>query len=175
MSIWDQFRSNIPPRHPLGVWLSRRKLWSRAFVPARKDRAQLRGRRPFWVVFGGVTTVGGVPGPVTIPANQYVELRYVCQNDFIWYATMINATVGGTAANPGVRVQLRDLSTQPGKGKKFSGTGANDINFGGSAQDTRYLRKPYRFHAGHTIAVKILNLQNASNNVQLVLEGVQDE
>lgn len=169
MNIWDQFKTNIPPRHPLGVWLNRRKLWTRAFVPARKDRVQLRGRRPFSVVFGGPT------GPVAIPANQYVELRYVCQSDFIWYASMINTTVGGTAANPGVRVQLRDLSTQPGKGKKFSGIGANDSNFAGSAQDTRYLRKPYRFHAGHTIVVKILNLQAVSNNVQLVLEGVQDE
>lgn len=169
MNIWQQFKSNIPPRHPLGIWLSRRKMWSRAFVPARKDRVQLRGRRPFWVCFGGQT------GPVTIAANQYVELRYVCQSDFIWYGTTINTTVGGTASNPGVRVQLRDLSTQPGKGKKFSGIGVNDINFGGSAQDTFYLRKPYRFHAGHTIVVKILNLQSVSNNVQLVLEGVQDE
>lgn len=169
MNIWDQFKTNIPPRHPLGVWLNRRKLWTRAFVPARKDRAQLRGRSHFSVVFGGPT------GPVTIPANQYVELRYVCQSDFVWYAAMINTTVGGTAANPGVRVQLRDLSTQPGKGKKFSGIGANDSNFAGSAQDTRYLRKPYRFHAGHTIVVKILNLQAVANNVQLVLEGVQDE
>jgi hypothetical protein len=169
VNIWDQFKTNIPPRHPLGVWLNRRKLWTRAFVPARKDRAQLRGRNHFSVVFGGPT------GPVTIPANQYVELRYVCQSDFVWYAAMINTTVGGTAANPGVRVQLRDLSTQPGKGKKFSGIGANDSNFAGSAQDTRYLRKPYRFHAGHTIVVKILNLQAVPNNVQLVLEGVQDE
>jgi hypothetical protein len=175
MNIWDQFKTSIPPRHPLGVWLSRRKLWTRGFVPSRKDRVPLRGRRPFMVVFGGVTAVGGVPGPVTIPANQYVELRYVCQSDFIWYASMINTTVGGTAANPGVRVQVRDLSTRPGKGKKFSGIGSNDSNFAGSAQDTRFLRKPYRFHAGHTISVKILNLQNASNNVQLVLEGVQDE
>lgn len=175
MNIWDQFKTNIPPRHPLGLWLSRRKLWSRAFVPARKDRVQLRGRRPYSVVFGGNTAVGNVPGPVTIPASQYVELRYVCQSDFIWCATMINTTVGGTAANPGVRVQLRDISTSPGRGKKFAGIGVNDSNFGGSAQDTRFLRKPYRFHAGHTILVKILNLQTQSNNVQLVLEGVLDE
>lgn len=174
-SIWDRFKSNIHPRHKLGVWLSRRKLWTRAFVPGRKDRVQLRGKRPFWMTFGGVTSVGNVPGPVTIPANQMVELRQFCASDFIWYAAMINTTVGGTASNPGVRVQVRDLSSQPGKGKKFSLTGVNDINFAGSAQDTRYLRKPYRFHAGHTIVVRILNLQAVNNNVQLVLEGVQDE
>jgi hypothetical protein len=127
------------------------------------------------MVFGGNTTVGNVPGPVTIPASQWVELRQVCQSDFIAYAAMINTTVGGPAANPGVRVQIRDVSTQPGKGKRFSLTGVNDSNIAGSAQDTRYFRKPYRFHAGHTIIVRIQNLQTVSNNVQFVLEGVQDE
>lgn len=168
MNIFDRFKSNLPPRHPLGVWLSRRKLWTRACVPSRKDRVPLRGRQPFWVVFGGNS------GPVAIPASQWVELRYVCQNDFIWYATTINTSVGGTAANPGVRVQIRELSTQPGRGNKFSGIGGNDSNFAGSAQDTSYLRHPHRFHAGKTILVKIQNLQNAINNVQLVLEGVID-
>jgi hypothetical protein len=169
VNIWDQFKSNIPPRHPLGVWLSRRKLWTRGFVPGRKDRVQLRGKRPFWMTFGGVT------GPVTIPANQWVELRQVCQSDFICYSMMINTTVGGTAANPGVRVQVRDVSSQKGRSKKLSLTGVNDSNFAGSAQDPRYLRKPYRFHQGHTIVVRIQNLQAASNNVQLVMGGVQDE
>jgi hypothetical protein len=51
----------------------------------------------------------------------------------------------------------------------------NDINFYGSAQDTRFLRKPYRFHAGRTIVVKIQNLQNSTNNVQFVMEGVLHE
>jgi hypothetical protein len=111
---------------------------------------------------------------VTIGANQWVELRYVCQNDFIAYASMISASVGGTAANPGVRVQIRDMSTTPRKGKKFSLVGVNDSNFGGSAQDKSFFRKPYRFHQGHTIVCKIQNLQNSSNNVQVVLEGVQD-
>jgi hypothetical protein len=175
VNIWDRFNSKIPPRHALGVWLSTRKLWTRAFVPGRMDRLQLRGRRPFWMTFGGVTSVGNVPGPVTIPASQWVELRQVCQSDFIWYGSMINTTVGGTSANPGVRVQIRDLSTQPGKGKKLSLTGVNDANFAGNAQNPRYLRKPYRFHKGHTIVVRIQNLQTVSNNVQLVLEGVQDE
>jgi len=169
MNIWDIFRTNIPPRHALGVWLSTRRLWTRAFIPDRKDRVQLRGLRPFWVAFGDVT------GPASIPASQFVEKRYVCQSDFIWYASMINTTVGGTASNPGVRVQIRDLSTSPGRGKKLSLTGVNDSNFAGSAQNPRYLRKPYRFHKGHTIVVRIQNLQTQTNNVQLVLEGVQDE
>lgn len=170
MNIWDSYKSKIPPRHALGVWLNRRKLVSRAFVPKRKDRVQLRGKPVFFVVFGGVT------GPVTIPANQFVELRYVCQNDFIWYASMISASVGGSSSNPGVRVQLSEVSTQPGRGKRFGPRmlGTNDANFAGSAQDTRYLKKPHRFHAGRTIIAKIQNLQNSSNNVQLVLEGVID-
>jgi hypothetical protein len=133
------------------------------------DRAQLRGKRPFWVVFGSPT------GPATIAANQYVELRYVCQSDFIAYASTISTSVGGTAANPGARVQIRDLSTQPGRGKKFSLTGVNDSNFAGSAQDKSYFRKLHRFHAGHTIVCRILNLQSSSNQVQVCLEGVLDE
>jgi hypothetical protein len=170
MNIWDQYKSKIPPRHQLGVWLSRRKLWSRGFLPSRKDRVQLRGKPTFFVTFGGVT------GPVTIPANQFVELRYIVQNDFIWYASMINTSVGGSSSNPGVRVQLTEVSTQPGRGKRFGPRmlGTNDSNFAGSAQDTHYLRKPYRFYAGRTIIAKIQNLQNQSNNVQLVLEGVID-
>lgn len=166
MNIWDRFKSNITPRHPLGVWLNTRKLWTRAYIPARKDRVQLRGRRPFWMTFGH---------PVVIPANQWKELRQFCQSDFIWFASMVNTTVGGTAANPGVRLQIRILSSQPGKGKKLSITGVNDSNFAGTAQNPRYLRKPYRIHAGQTIVVRIQNLQNATNNVQFVMEGVQDD
>jgi hypothetical protein len=173
MNIWDQFKSNIPPRHRLGVWLSRRKLWSRAFLPSRADRVQLRGKRPFWFTFGGIDS-NGVEGAVAIPANQYVELRHVCQSDFICYGMMISSSVGGTGTNPGIRVQVRDMSATPRKGKRFSLTGVNDTNFGGSAQNPRYLRKPYRFHAGHTILVKILNLQGQTNNAQVVLEGVQE-
>jgi hypothetical protein len=173
MNVWDRFKSNIPPRHRLGLWLSRRKLWTRAFVPSRRDRVDLRGKQPFWVVFGALDS-NNAQGGVAIAANQTKELRYVCQNDFIWCTGTVSTSVGGTASNPGVRIRIRDLSTQPGKGKKFSLSEVNDINLAGSAQDSRFLRKPYRFHAGRIIAVSIKNLQSSTNNVQLVLEGVQD-
>lgn len=169
MSIWNQDRVRTPRRHTLGLWLSTGKLASRAFVPSAKDRKPLLGLRPFWQVFGGQT------GDVTIPANQWVELRQVCQSDFIAHSIMISTTVGGTSANPGVRAQIRDMSTMPGKGSKFSISGVNDVNFGGSARHPFFLRKPYRFRAGHTIVVRIQNLQASANNVQVVISGVIDE
>jgi len=169
MSIWTQDRFRGPRRHALGLWLSTAKLVSRAFVPSARDRLPMRGLRAFWQVFGGTT------GDVSIPANQWVELRQVCQSDFIAHTLMVSTTVGGTSANPGVRVQIRDMSTQPGKGKRFSLVGVNDVNFGGSARHPFFFRKPYRFRAGHTILVKIQNLQASANNVQVVIAGVIDE
>ena len=169
MSIWNQDRFKGPRRHALGLWLSTAKLASRAYVPSLRDRRQMRGRRPFWEVFGGAA------GDVTIPANQWVELRQVCQSDFLAHTLMVSTTVGGTGANPGCRVQIRDMSTQPGKGKRFSIVGVNDVNFGGSARHPFSLRKPYRFHAGHTILVRIQNLQASANGVQVVIAGCVDE
>lgn len=174
MSVWDdRYKSNIPPRHRLGLWLSRRKLWTRAFVPSRRDRVQLRGKQPFWVVFGGLDS-NNAQGGIAVAANKWVEKTYICQNDFIWTSTMVSASVGGTATNPGFRILVRDIPTGGRGGKKFSLGGVNDINFGGSAQDTRFLRKPYKFFAGRVIAVRIQNLQNSTNNIQVALEGVLD-
>lgn len=169
MSIWNQDRTRSPRRHTLGLWLSSAKLASRAYVPSAKDRKQMSGLRAFWQVFGGPT------GDVTIPASQWVELRQVCQSDFIAHTVMISTTAGGTSANPGVRMQIRDMSTMPGKGSKFSIAPVNDVNAGGSARHPFFFRKPYRFRAGHTILVRIQNLQASTNNVQVVIAGVVDE
>lgn len=169
MNIWNQRRNQGPRRHALGLWLGRAKLASRAYVPSAADRVQLRGTRPFWQTFGGPT------GDVTIPANQWVELRQLCQSDFIATTLMVSTTAGGTSSNPGVRVQIVDVSSQPGRRKRFSLVGVNDVNFGGSGAHPFFFRKPYRFRAGHTVLVKIQNLQASSNNVQVVIQGGVDE
>lgn len=165
MNVFDQFRSKIRPRHALGIWLNHRKLYSRAFVPDVRDRQQLKGRRPFWNTFG----------EATIPASQWTELRQVVQSDFIAYAFMISNSVGGSATG-NCRLQIRDIPPEPGRKPKYlSIVGVNDNNFAGTASDPHYLRKPYRFRAGHQIVVRIQNLQTSSNKVQLVMEGVFDE
>src|SRR5690348_10068631 len=133
MSIWTQDRNRGPRRHALGLWLPTAKLASRAYVPGARDRLQLRGGRPFWQVFGGQSS-NGTNGDVTIPANQWIELRQVCQSDFIAHTLLISTSQGGSSSNPGVRCQIRDMSTQPGKGKRFNIMPVNDTNFGGSAQ-----------------------------------------
>ena len=168
MSIWNQDRFRGVRRHALGLWLTTRNITSRAYVPSLRDRQQMRGLRPFWQCFGGAG------GDVAIPANQWVELRQVCQSDFIAHSLMVSNSVG-TSANPGVRVQIRDQSTMPGKRNKFSLAGVNDVNFGGTAKRPFFFRKPYRFRAGRTIVVRIQNLQASTNNVQVVLAGVIDE
>lgn len=169
MNIWTRTRGGPPPRFALGLWLPIRKLVSSAYSPNRRDRAQLLGGRPFFQVFGGGT------GDVTIPAGQWVELTQVFQTDFIAHTIMVSTSQGGTSASPGVRLQIRDMSTQPGRQKRFSLVGVNDVNMGGTARRPFFLRKPYRFVAGHTILVKIQNLQAVANNVQVVIAGVMDE
>lgn len=164
MNIWNQERSSIRPRHRLGLYLPTAKLASRGYVPSRKDRVQMRGRRPFWFAFG----------EVALAANQWTELRQVCQSDFIAHTIMVSATQS-SQASPGCRVQIQNLSTMPGKGRKFSTVGVNNVNVGGSSQHPFILKKPYRFHAGRTVVVKIQNLRGSSNNVQVVIGGVIDE
>jgi len=169
-NIWkhSQRRTTGRPRHALGAWLPTAKLASRGFMPSLRDRKQMVGRRPFWFTFGGIN------GDVAIGANQTVELRHICQSDFICYAILASATTS-SQAQPGFRAQIADLSTMPGKGKKFSAMPINNVNFGGSAQHPFILRKPYRFCQGRTIVVKITNLRNVTNNCQVVLVGVIDE
>lgn len=167
-NIWNQDRCTASRRHAMGAYLPSAKLASKAFMPSLRDRQKLRGRRPYWFVFGGPT------GDAVVGGNQWTELRQICQSDFIAIAIMFSAKTS-SAASPGGRLQLLDLSTMPGKGKKLSIAQVNNVNSGGSAQHPFILRKPYRFHAGRTIVAKIQNLQATSNNFQVVIYGVIDE
>jgi hypothetical protein len=160
MSIWQQDR--IPGavnRYALGTWLPRRKLASGAFVPGQRAKRQLRGGRPFWVVFD-----------FPLGANQTREARQTIPNDFILTHLMVSNTVGGSAANPGSRLQIFDAKVK----KRFSVMPSNDTNIAGSAKDPFILRRPYRFRSGATILVRAQNLQSSANTVQLVMHGVQD-
>lgn len=171
MSIWTQSRFRFPgkPRHALGLWVAYAKLASRAYVPTRRDRVKLAGKRPFDIVFGGAQD------DVSLPSQQSIQLRYTVQSDFIATAIAVSATVSSQAL-PGARIAVFDLSTMKGKGKKLSTTGGvNSVNFGGDGRHQRFLRKPYTFRAGHTIIVKITNLRAATNKVQVVISGVWDE
>lgn len=167
-NIWNKDRSAGFARHAMGAYLPSAKLASKAFMAGKRDRKAIRGGRPFWFVFGGPT------GDVSLGANQWVELRHKLQSDFILLAVMGSATVG-TAASPGFRFQIQDLSIMPGKGKKFALAGVNNVNGAGTAKHPFFLRKPYRFVAGRTVVAKLQNLQSSTNNVQLVLYGVIDE
>ncbi len=170
MSIYTQSRFRFPgrPRHALGLYVPYGKLSSRVYVPTRRDRAPLAGKRPFDIVFGGSQD------DVVIGANQTVELRFTCQSDFIATTIMVSATQSSQAL-PGCRIGVKDLSTMPGKGKKLSNTLVNNVNFGGRGTKPKFLRKPYRIFAGRTILVTITNLRSTSNNVQVVISGVWDE
>src|SRR5579862_9834724 len=96
MSIWTQNRFRFPgrPRHSLGLWLPAHPLTAKAYVPTRKDRKKLAGKKPYFLTFGGQT------GDVAIPANQWVELRQTVQSDFICYAILSSATTS-SQASPG--------------------------------------------------------------------------
>lgn len=169
MNIWHQASTSFTrPRHALGLWISYAKLASKGRVPSRRDRVQLRHKRPFDIVFGGPQD------DISLAANQSIELRYTLQSDFIAYSIQVSATTS-SAASPGCRVGIKDLTTMPKKGKKFSNSVVNNVNFGGSGSKPRFLRKPYRFHAGRTIVVKIANMRNVTNNIQVVISGVWDE
>ncbi|MGH9580404.1 MAG: hypothetical protein ACRD2R_05375 [Terriglobales bacterium] len=160
MAVWEQDR--IPgerQRHALGLWLTRRKLATAAYMPGQRARRQLRGRAAFWEVFN-----------FNLAANQTLESRVALTTTFIWIATSASTTVGGTAANPGVRVQVVDV-----KGKKrMMVIGANDICFGGRSNAPMFHRQPYRFRIGNSILVRCQNLQNAAQVAQVVLYGVMD-
>lgn len=168
MNIWHQSRFSGRPRHALGLWIAYAKLASRGHVPHRRDRAQMAGKRPFDIVFGGPQD------DLTLAANQSIELRYTLQSDFIATSIKVSATQS-SAASPGCRVGIKELCTMPGKGRKFSNSVVNNVNFGGSGSRPRFLRKLYRFHAGRTIVVKITNMRATSNNIQVVISGVWDE
>jgi len=170
MSIFTQSRFRFPgrPRHALGVYVPYGKLSSRVYVPTRRDRAPLAGKRPFDIVFGGAQD------EVSIAASQTTELRYTLQSDFIATTIMVSAT-SSSQASPGCRIGVKDLSTMPGKGKKLSNTLVNNVNWGGSGQKPKFLRKPYTFKAGRTILVTITNLRTTTNKVQVVISGVWDE
>jgi hypothetical protein len=168
MSIWDQDRFPGRSRFALGLYVPYAKLASRAYVPSRRDRVPLMGKRPFDVVFGGSRD------DIALTANQSIELRYTVQSDFIATSMMVSATAS-SAASPGCRIGLKDMSTMPNKGKKLANTLVNNVNFGGSGQKPKFFRKPYKFCAGRTIVVKITNLRSTANNVQVVIAGVFDE
>lgn len=166
MSIWTQPRFQGPrPRHALGLWLNYAKLGSKAYVPSRRDRTQMIGQQPFDVVFGGAID------EISLGANQTIELRYTFQQDFIAHSMMVSAT-SSSQASPGCRIGVKDLSTMPGKGKKFSNTLVNNVNWGGSGSKPKWLRKPYRFHSGRTCLVTITNLRAVTNKIQVVISGV---
>lgn len=164
MSVWNQDR--IPGqrgRHALGLWLPRRKLASAAWVPGLRARKPLYGKRYFALVFDYV-----------LPANQTLERRFSVTSDYIWWGITISSSVGGTSANPGFRVQVLQIPPNRKSGNRMSRTGVNDVNFGGSAKDPFLLRKPYRFRGGSSILIRVQNMQNSSNTIQVVLHGGQD-
>lgn len=171
MSIYSQSRFRFPgrPRHALGLYIPYVKLSSRGYVPTRRDRQKLIGKRPFDIVFGGSQD------DVTLPASQSIQLRYTVQSDFIATTITTSATVS-SAASPGCRVRVLVLSTMPGKGKKLSTEGGvNNVNFGGNGQHQKFFKRLYRIHAGKTIIVQITNLRAVSNKIQVVISGVWDE
>lgn len=173
MSVWDEQRiPSIRTRWALGVYLPRRKLASLAWVPSRREQKQLRGGRPFWHVPYPPNSTQ--PGNFVIPANQTQEARTTFTSDFLLLAVLVSSTVGGSQTNPGARIQLFHQPLKKGKGRRFSAIGLNDINAGGSAKDPFIYRRPYRIRAGSAVLVRVQNLQNASNQVQVVLYGVQD-
>lgn len=160
MSIWHQDRiPGVVARHALGLWLPRRKLASAAFVPGMRARRQFYGARPYWYVFDFV-----------LAASDTGEARNAVPADFILLSMMVSASVGGDKSNPGYRIQLLDSKRK----RRFSIIGFNDSNFAGNAQNPFVLRKPYRFHSGSTILVRLQNLQTSSNTAQVVLYGVQE-
>lgn len=170
MSIYSQARFRFPgrPRHALGLYVPYGKLSSRVYVPTRRDRAPLAGKRPFDIV------LGGAQDDISIPASQTVELRYTLQSDFIATEFMVSATQS-SQASPGCRIGIKDISSMPGRGKKLSNTLVNNVNWGGRGQKPKFLRKPYTFKAGRTILVTITNLRATTNAVQVVIGGVWDE
>lgn len=163
-----QFRYPGRPARVLGAYVPYGKLSSRIYVPTRRDRAQLAGKQPFDVVFGGAQD------DVALGSNQSINLRYVVPSDFIWLTLQVSETQG-TPAAPGCRVEIKDISTMPGRGKRLSTSGGvNSRNLAGSGAKPKYVRKPYKFVAGRTIQVTIVNLKSVSNKIQVVLSGVLD-
>ena len=167
-NIWNQDRFPARPRHPLGLWVNYAKLASRGHVPGRRARAQMAGKQPFDIVFGGQQD------DLALGANQSIELRYTLQADFIAHSIMVSSTQG-SASNPGCRIGVKDMSTMPNRGKKLANSLVNNVNFGGTGSKPRFLRHPYKFINGRTIVVKITNLQAVTNNIQVVISGVFDE
>ena len=143
----------LPPRYPLGLWLTFRQLASVAYVPVRADRAVLEGEAGEW--FAAVIKWQLNP-------QETNEFQTIVPGIF-----SANMVVGSSFQPQGVQAMLFD----PNRNRPFMDQPVNINNFSGTAKQPFILKKPYTFAPRTPILARIANFSTQVNRGQIVVYG----
>jgi hypothetical protein len=153
VSVWNENRYGVPPRHALGLWHPFAKLASQALFPTARERRALAGKTRFSYAFNfPAVPVGGV-------AND----RIAVLSDFYWTDTISSPVASGGF--------LSSVSLFETKGKQRY---SNPNLVSGAIHLPFFERRITKISAGAMLLMRLQNNAAAVQTFQVVLGGYID-